>query len=63
MESVTVRVSQNLNFIKNMSTQLNQQLSRYVFSKVMEYLEQNVRKQIDYKRPTNTKQMNRVQNI
>ena len=33
-----------------MSAQWNQQLSRYVFSKVIEFLKQNVRKQIDYKR-------------
>ena len=32
----------------------------YVFSKVIECLEQNVQKQIDYKRPSSTKQMNRV---
>ena len=46
-----------------MSTQWNQQLSRYVFSKVIECLEQNIRKQIEYKRPSNTEQINRVQNI
>ena len=46
-----------------MSAQWNQETSRYVFSKVVECLEQNVWKQIDYKRPSNTKQMNRVQNI
>ena len=45
-----------------MSTQWNQQLSRYV-SKVIECLEQNIQKQIDCKRPSNTKQMNRSQNI
>ena len=33
------------------------------FSKVIECLEQNIRKQIDCKRPLNTKQMNRVRNI
>ena len=32
-----------------MSTQWNQQLSRYVFSKVIECLEQNTKKQIDLK--------------
>ena len=32
-------------------------------SKIMECLEQNIRKQIDYKRPSNKKQMNRLQNI
>ena len=46
-----------------MSTQRNQQLSEYVFSKVIESLEQNIRKQIDSKRSSNTKQINRVQNI
>ena len=45
-----------------MSTQWNRQLSRYV-SKVIECLEQNIPKQIDCKRPSNTKQMNRSQNI
>ena len=33
-----------------------------MFSKVIEYLEQNIRKQIDQKRPPSTKQMNRSQN-
>ena len=46
-----------------MSTQQNQQLSRYMFSKVIECLEQNIRKQIDCKRPSSTRQMNRVKNI
>ena len=32
-------------------------------SKAIECLEQNIRKQIDCKRPSNTKQMNRLQNI
>ena len=31
-------------------------------SKVIELLEQNIRKQIDCKRPSNIKQMNRLQN-
>ena len=35
----------------------------HVFSKVMECFEQNIRKQIDCKRPSSKKQMNRVQNI
>ena len=34
-----------------------------MFSKVIECLEQNIRKQIDCKRALNTKQMNRLQNI
>ena len=46
-----------------MSTQWNQQLSMYVFSKVMECFKQNIRKQIDSKKTLNTKQMNRVHNI
>ena len=46
-----------------MSTQGNQRLSRYVSSNVIECLEQNIQKQIDCKRPSSTKQMNRVQNI
>ena len=45
-----------------MSTQWNRQLSRYV-SKVTECLEQNIRKQINCKRPSNTKQMSRLQKI
>ena len=45
-----------------MSTKWNQQLNRYV-SKVIQCLEQNNRQQIDCKRPSNTKQMNRLQNI
>ena len=45
-----------------MSTQWNRQLNRYM-SKVIECLEQNIRKQIDCKTPSNTKQMNRLQNI
>ena len=45
-----------------MSTQRNRQLNRYV-SKVIECLEQNIRKQIDCKRPSNTKQINRLQKI
>ena len=52
-EFITVKVS----------TQRNQQLSRYVFSKVIEYFEQNIRKQIHSKRLLNTKRMNRVRNI
>ena len=35
----------------------------HVFSKVMKCFEQNIRKQIDCKRPSSKKQMNRVQNI
>ena len=46
-----------------MSTQRNQQLSRYVFLKIIECFEQNIGKQIDCKIPSSTKQMNRVQNI
>ena len=45
-----------------MSTQWNQQHSRHVLSKVIECLEQDIRKQIDCKIPSSTKQMNRVQN-
>ena len=35
----------------------------YVFSKVIEYLERNIRKQMDCKRPSSTKQIRRVQDI
>ena len=45
-----------------MSPQWNRELSSYV-SKVIECLKQNIRKSIDCKRPSNTKQMNRLQNI
>ena len=44
-----------------MSTQLNRQFSKYM-SKVIECLEQNIRKQIDIKRDYQI-QMNRLQNI
>ena len=63
MKFVTVRVSYNLNLMQSLSTQWNQQLIRYVFSRVIECLEQNIRKPIDSKRPLNTKQMNWIQNI
>ena len=58
-ESISVKSSQNLNLMQNISAQWNQQLSGYVFSKVIEYLEQNIRKQIDCKRQSSTKQMKR----
>ena len=62
-ECITVKVSLNLNLMQNMSTQWNQQLIRYLFLKVIECLEQNIRKQIDYKRLSSTKQINRVKDI
>ena len=34
-----------------------------MFPKAIEHLEQNIRKQIDCKRPLTTKQMSKVQNI
>ena len=43
-----------------MSLQWNQQFCRYVFSKEIEYFEQNIQKQIDCKRPLNIKQINRA---
>ena len=63
MKFVTVKVSQNLNLMRSLSTQWNQELTGYVFSRVIEWLELNIRKQIDCKRPSNTIQMNWVQNI
>ena len=60
---LTVKVSQNLNIVENMSIQWNQQFSRYLFSKVIKCLEQKIGGQICFKRSSNTKQMNRVQNI
>ena len=54
----------HLNLMYNTSTPWNQQLARYVFSKVIECLEQNIRKQIDCKRPSKRFQkINWVQNI
>ena len=47
--------------MQSLSTQWNQQLIRYVFSKVIECLEQNIREQTDCKRPSNTKQINWIQ--
>ena len=49
--------------MKNMSTQPDQQLSRYVFSTVIECLGQIIRKQIGCERPSSTKQRNKAQNI
>ena len=46
-----------------MSREWNQQLTSYVFSKVIECLGKKTFKQIDCKGPSSTKQMNRVQNI
>ena len=61
MKFAAVRVSYNLNLMQSLSTQWNQQLIRYVFSKVIECLEQNIRKQIDCKRPSNTTQNSWIQ--
>ena len=47
--------------MQSLSTQWNQQLIRYVLSKVIKCLDQNIRKEIDCKRPSNAKQMNWVQ--
>ena len=60
---VTVKVSQNLNLMQSLTTQWNQHLIRYLFSRVIECLEQSIRKQSDCKRPSNTRQMNWVQKI
>ena len=62
MKFVTVRVLYNLDLTQSLLTQWNQQLSGCVFSTVIECLEQNIQKQIDCKRPSNTKQLNWVQN-
>ena len=43
-----------------MSAKWNRKLNKYV-SKVIECLERNIWKEIDCKRPSNTKQMNRLQ--
>ena len=45
-----------------MSTHENQRLSRYVFAELIECFQQTIKKQIDWKRPSNTKQINTVQN-
>ena len=63
MKFIIVKVSQNLNLMLYMSAKWNQQLIRYVSAKVMECLEQNIRKQINCKRLLSTKQINRVHNI
>ena len=71
MKFVTAKVLYNLNLMQSLPTQWNQlgdvsrgcKLIRYVFSKVIECLEQNIRNQIDYKRPSNTRQINWIQNI
>ena len=68
MKFVAVKVLYNLNLMQSLSTQWNQlgdvfrgwKLIRYMFSKVIECLEQNIRKQIDCKKPSSTKQTNRV---
>ena len=49
--------------MQSSSAQWTQQFIRYVFSKVIELLEQNIQKQIDCTRPSNTKQINWIQNI
>ena len=54
-QTIFLQLLQNLNLMQSMSTHLD---SRYEFSKVIECLEQKIRKQIDCKRPLNTKQMN-----
>ena len=46
-----------------MSTQWNQQHSCYVFSKVIECLEQSIQKQIDCKRPSSAKQMKSTKHL
>ena len=38
---MTVKVSQNLNLMEKTPTQWNQQLSKYIFSKVIECLEKS----------------------
>ena len=62
---VTVKVSyiESKSDAKFVNTVKKTQLNRYEFLKLIECLEQNIRKQIDCKRPSNTKQMNWVQNI
>ena len=43
---VTVKESKSLNLMQSFSTQWNQQLIRNVFSRVIERLEQNIRKKM-----------------
>ena len=43
-----------------MSIQRNLQLSRYVFSRLIKCLGQNIQNKVDCKRPSYIKQMNRV---
>ena len=47
----------DVKYVKTVKSTINR------MSKVIECLEQNIRNQIDCKRPSNTKQMNRLQNI
>ena len=54
---------QNRAAITNWGQNVVQIGASHVFSRVIECLEQNIRKQIDRKKPSCTKQMNREQNI
>ena len=45
-----------------MSTERNEQLTRCVFSTVIECEKQNIRKQIDFKKPLNIKQSTKYSN-
>ena len=61
MELVSVQVSQISKLdVKNVNT-VKSTTCRYMFSNVIECLKQNIRKLINYKRPSNTKQINNVQ--
>ena len=63
-EFMTVKASQESKFDEKNVNTVNQQVSRYVFSKVMECSEKsildwihNIRKEINYKNRSNTKQI------
>ena len=61
MELVSVQVSQISKLdVKNVNT-VKSTTCRYMFPNVIECLKQNIRKLINYKRPSNTKQINNVQ--
>ena len=68
---MTVKVPQKINLVQKISTTWNQQISECVFSKVIEYEEnqtdewiQNIRNKIDHKKSSNIKQIrNTIPNI
>ena len=60
-EFINAKVSRKIIHVKYLNTVKPK--VRYVFSKVIECLEQNIPKQIGCKMVSSTKQMNRIKNI